>query len=275
MGADIHLFAEARNDEGEWELVEEPITTCWSCKGSGLYTKETHPHLNADQLGGPCYWCAKVPEDEYDRSRHVEPGKVRESWFHDRNYIVFSILADVRNGISANPFIDDSPATGHYVIPIDDPRGFPEDLSDGGLKWLDIHGGDHSDSWLSLPEVFRFDWANTPVAYAGLVTPSEFRRFQLEGKPNDWYSGAWGSNIVKISNEEMDLKIRAGFFTIDLEADDWGGQRNMGLDGKQYYTNLRWTTPAGDAADHFLAAMKRLAMFVGERETRIVFNFDS
>lgn len=69
----------------------------------------------------------------------------RDSFYGDRNYLLFSILADVRNHRE------------YPVIPISEPKGFPDDVSseieeeDRGADW-------HSRTWLSLSEILTYDW---------------------------------------------------------------------------------------------------------------------
>jgi hypothetical protein len=72
-----------------------------------------------------------------------------EIW-SERNYDLFSFLADVRNDGS--------------IDPLDEPRGIPKDASESYLwacrAW---DGGAHSHSWFLLEELLRYDidfWIN-------------------------------------------------------------------------------------------------------------------
>lgn len=92
--------------------------------------------------------------------------------FFDRNYDLFAMLADVRNGRGFAGL-----TTGEGFNPIDDARGLPADLSrelrrlaeDGGDQdydsALEAYGagwlGDHSHSWLTLRELADYDWNQT------------------------------------------------------------------------------------------------------------------
>jgi hypothetical protein len=75
----------------------------------------------------------------------------------DRNYRTFSVLANVRN------YHD-------QIIPIDDPRGLPDDVTKSVLKdsdrW-DVDG--HSHSYLYLQELLDYDikqsWGGVQVRY--------------------------------------------------------------------------------------------------------------
>lgn len=60
----------------------------------------------------------------------------------DRWYSLFARMADVRN------FVPDSP---HYIQPIAQPRGLPEDVSEIARIYL-ADDGYHSHSWLTSEE---------------------------------------------------------------------------------------------------------------------------
>lgn len=136
MGCDIHLFTERRaSADAPWELFAVR-RVCERCTGSGI-----NPY-HADEK---CYWC---------RGTGVDVG------YSDRNYRVFSQLADVRNDGD--------------VDPISGPRGLPgdmsetlEDLYSGKLgededSYDEIHAkfgawpGEHSRSWLTLRDLLDY-----------------------------------------------------------------------------------------------------------------------
>jgi len=64
--------------------------------------------------------------------------------YDNRNYNLFSFLADVRNGGG--------------IVPLDEPRGIPEDASDSYLWACKIWDGNaHSHSWFLLEELLKVD----------------------------------------------------------------------------------------------------------------------
>lgn len=69
------------------------------------------------------------------------PYYIVDSVYDDRNYQVFSILAGVR---------------GSYE-PIDQPRGFPDNLSDTLQEIVDFHF-EHTSSWLTLKELMNYNY---------------------------------------------------------------------------------------------------------------------
>ena len=81
------------------------------------------------------------------------------NWYHQRNYDLFAILADVRNGSGfAGAKIGDG------FNPISPPRGLPNDVSDfvrsESDEW-DVDG--HSHSHLTVAEVLTYDWDQESV----------------------------------------------------------------------------------------------------------------
>ncbi|EAF5380719.1 hypothetical protein C2890_14200 [Listeria monocytogenes] len=84
---------------------------------------------------------------EYD----VADGAIK---FIGRNYNLFGILANVRNGFGF-AHID----TGDAFIPISNPRGVPKDASKSYLSFVEDWGTDgHSHSFLNLDELQNFEW---------------------------------------------------------------------------------------------------------------------
>lgn len=74
------------------------------------------------------------------------------SYYNGRNYYLFSILADVRNGGS--------------VEPIDYDRGVPDDASSGYLHMCNLWDGDaHSHSYFTLEELLNVDWSQYDSEY--------------------------------------------------------------------------------------------------------------
>ena len=103
-----------------------------------------------------------------------------------RNYWAFAVLADVRNGYGFAGFDKGDPIT-----PISQPRGLPDDLSQGlrappdpdeedfsreGI-WL----GNHSFSWVTLGELLAYD-LDAPMTLRGMVPAESARRFRETGE---------------------------------------------------------------------------------------------
>lgn len=103
-------------------------------------------------------------------------------WFSDRNYPLFAVLANVRNG--------------RGIQPISHPRGLPDDVAffakAGAAEW-DTDG--HSHSWLMLGEVTGYRWED-----AAALTP------EWRGWPGD----RWSDVIDALAT--LDVPVRLVFW---------------------------------------------------------------
>lgn len=110
MGTDIHVFIEQKTIK-----KDNPLLTEW------------------------------ISLDEWIHTPDYEETWVQKPYWRDRNYLLFAILADVRN---------------HYDIhPIALPKGLPDDVSPEVKNRSDIEGEDaHTRSWLTLKELLEYDW---------------------------------------------------------------------------------------------------------------------
>lgn len=89
-------------------------------------------------------------------------GEGRESWvvweepYPERNYYLFALLADVRNGGSIK------------LRPISPPKGIPSDLSEIGSRICREWGPEgHSHSWLVADELLSYDWSRRSAIQEG------------------------------------------------------------------------------------------------------------
>jgi hypothetical protein len=115
-----------------------------------------------------------------------------------RNYTLFAVLADVRNGWSFAGY-----DLGDAVVPISKPRGLPEDVTDVVKNESGGWGCDgHSYSYASFREILEYPW-DSVIVKRGYVGESEFVKYLKEGKPNSYSGGVGGWSVVIITNEEM------------------------------------------------------------------------
>lgn len=274
MGTDIHMEVEVRSD-GIWKRHEHWDEACDFCAdGKG-------------KNGAPCYWCKGT------RTRKVRA-------YSDRNYDVFAILADVRNGYGFAGC-----DTGDGFVPIAEPRGLPADLSfdpeaedaDGDCAF---ELGDHSQTWLTLDEVLAYDWDRT-TKKRGHVDPWNFELFRREGSPRSWSGGISGSTIEHVSNAAMAKMIDSGEIqwvgpepdrnswidrpyttSLQREMKSWplpvgSVGAAMAAQGRRYYTIVEWEEEYRDSAAEFLRIVEeRLRPLAADpRDVRLVFGFDS
>ncbi len=117
-----------------------------------------------------------------------------------RNYNLFAMLADVRNGVGFAG-VD----TGDGYKPICAPKGFPEGFGvdhEGSHRgcWM----GDHSFTWLSLKELLAYDLYQT-TKIRGLIELSTYNEWKSSGDrlPAKWCSDISGPGIIKITEAEV------------------------------------------------------------------------
>lgn len=113
-----------------------------------------------------------------------------------RNYKLFSVLANVRNGYGFAG-VD----TGNQIPFISEPKGLPEDLEvlNGDYIQLDIpiidyyeitdtfSLGDHSFSWLSGEELLNYNW-NQEIVCRGMILPDRVT-FDKYNRPSEYCGG--------------------------------------------------------------------------------------
>lgn len=270
MGCDIHSFAEVRK-EGKWVKVGKVFPNPY-------HDPERPNSVEEDGFE----WNAKLTDHPYDC----------------RNYDMFAILANVRNG---RGFAGCD--TGDGFRPIAMPRGMPKDMSDEVMaeytlqvlpddhhlqdkrgyctledarhwvqnkysRWVErdiiVTGPDwHSASWLTLRELEEYDWDQT-TKHRGYVYPDEFTLFLKNGKPDSWCGDSFGPK--KVSNSEMKQLIKDGKAN--------GGW--MSKTPNKYITQVEWEEPYRESAKDFLeTVLPELRKLGGPDDVRIVFFFDN
>lgn len=238
MGCDIHMFIEQRDVGGSWVSADT-----W-------YQDEDDPSRKTVYKWGP------------GLTRLAGP------LYSSRNYDLFAILADVRNG---RGFAGCD--TGGGFVPISAPRGVPEDASPEYRAQVENWSGDgHSHSYFTVAELLAYDWTRETM-HRGWVSPREFARFHLDGKPQSWSGGVDGSNIRHVTNDEMLTLIKGG-----KEEFTWADYHTM--ENKPViastYTQVEWTEPYYASCQEFLGeTMPRLWRLGKPEDVRIVFFFDN
>lgn len=143
----------------------------------------------------------------------------------NRDYDLFGILANVRNGTwgEPTPFIDE-------------PRGFPKDFKcDSEDTHCGIWMGDHSFSWLSLKEILDFEWdkKHKHTAYVSKETaekmdkdksyiPESFAGWSSNGVVRSWdttlrdmvspdFFNVWIPLFKKLHDDTNNVRLVFGF----------------------------------------------------------------
>lgn len=238
MGCDIHFYVEKKNKTGsKW--------------------------VTADR------W-AKDDEDD-DRKRVV----YEDRFYSGRNYYLFSILADVRNGHGFAGI-----KTGEGFVPIAQPKGVPKDACKEYIDEVAGMGGDgHSHSWFTLRELLDYDWTQTTHLQGWVDFPTWERWSRWDRRnhrgPKEYCGGIDGRNIRKIEPAAMD-KLCEQFCKLEDEAQ----REAMVKEHASTYALAKWQVPYYSAAGSFMnETLPRLLKLAGGVDgvdnVRIVFFFDN
>lgn len=181
MGCDIHFYVERKVD-GKWVSADK-----WT------------PNKYAGDEGEPSM-CV-----EYE-----------DRFYRDRNYDLFSMLANVRNGFGFAGC-----DTGDGFKPIAMPRNLPFDVSPEVKDESDRYGCDgHSHSWLTLAELKSYDWKGQVSKHRGWVDAWNFVLWRKGGKPQSWSDGISGQMVEHISNQKMAWLVDPANDEIIFEGDE-------------------------------------------------------
>lgn len=225
MGTDIHLYIETLQN-GEWKHLN------WEKQyETGEYYSDGTPRLDYRQIFESPLWVS-------------------------RNYNLFSVLADVRNGTGFAGV-----PTSNGFRPIDKPRGLPSDVSvEIGSQYSEDWA--HDATWLMLREVVEYDYDQT-VTLVGVVDEKTYSQFKEAGEPPiSWSGGVWGSTIRNVENKELD-DIMSG--KLDRE------------EGAEYYTSISWQRTYREAIGKWwFETMEYIQENIGGLDNvRLVMWFDS
>lgn len=235
MGCDIHLYVERKDDTGQWVTADT-----WE-------------------------------QDEYGEDRLSV--RYDNRYYTGRNYNLFAMLADVRNGFGFAGTPINKP-----VVPLAAPRGLPEDVTEPVKAESDRWGVDgHSHSWFTVAELMAYDWTQT-ITHIGVVGAATF--YAWEGwarekgeSPKDWCGDISGLNVRKISEDEMRALVKS------YESHERQRHQTVALLAQREshtYCRVSWSQPYYKPASEFLGqVLPRLWRLGKPEDVRIVFWFDN
>lgn len=261
MGCDIHIRIERQNTQGLWERVPY-VKEHWVTREEAAAKDETYSRKAWERIDAA-----------------VAAGAVLlPSCFRSRNYNLFGILADVRNGSGFAGVY-----TGAGWTPIASHRGFPSDslaseaegespdaVEDDEDRWL----GDHSFTYVTLDELRAFDWDGTLSTSAGIVAESVWRKWiaarqtDPHVQPDGWCGDISGPGIRQISEADAFRRLQAN---VPIEKRD-----EHRYFGELVHVRAEWQvtarTATSDWAGKVLPVLEQIA---AGRPLRLVLGFDS
>lgn len=228
MGCDIHICIQAQDPDGAWVEI--------------VYQDEPY---------------------EFEKARAVMalPNiPVAPVGFHERDYDLFGILADVRNGTGFAGC-----TTGEGWPSIAPNRGWPDGFNPEAVADNPKYPGkgprsmgDHSETWVTLDELKAFDWDGVTTTLYGVVSADEYERLSDGEKPREWSGGISGLGIAVYDRPRY------------LEA------KRMRRLAKRPYVGTNWKESARSATNDWPGkVIPWLTSLAAGRPLRLVLGFDS
>lgn len=212
--------------------------------------------------------------DESDSYLTVPYG---QAYYSGRNYDLFAILADVRNGRGFAGI-----KTGEGFTPIAEPKGVPEDASAEVKEIVARWEGDgHSHSHLTLKELLEFDWTQT-TRQEGWVELSTWASWKAYNKfdegPREYCSSVGGGSIRHL--DEQDAFELFSVNGKNFETLDWETRQKVFKENKGVYVHTSWNQSYHSCAETFWSkTIPMLLKLAGSLEAaddvRAVFFFDN
>ena len=235
-------------------------------------------HLRVEKREGNGW----VPAETMIPNKYYEPGgdepeTIPKRFYDSRNYDLFAILADVRNGRGFGGC-----DTGDGFTPIAPCRSLPDDVSESVKAEAHGWGVDgHSHSWLLLSEILAFDWTQTTKQRGwvnGIEAEQWFRMREWDIRPESYCDGVSGGGVKHISIEEMEshiTEIKAKYFTPQTR--DWEGfEKEVASELGHTYAQAEWEIDYARCCQKFWWSTIPKLLRVGRPENvRLVFWFDN
>lgn len=232
MGCDIHSMVEVMTERYTSERREQVPGLPWVIGAGGYRWQKMDDEIFM------CGW-----GENRSRSSCVP--------LDDRNYTLFALLADVRNGRGFAGVI-----TGDRIQPLAEPRGVPRDASYDWLSTCDHWGPDmHSHTYFTLAELIELEpMFSQRLVRTGAIKGLEYERLKREGgTPEGWSGSVTGPGIRTVTPDEYDAGERGTTFT-QAEVDDM---------------QVKWREAAAKRGETAESVDKRLAEYIAEGRTYV------
>lgn len=233
MGCDIHMFAEVRNSEGGWDKVDKIFDSTYY-----------RPDEKTETLEDGYIWNDPKTDEPYE----------------GRNYVLFAILADVRNGYGFAGVRTHDP-----VVPLFAGRGIPSDASAEYKQIVedwDIDG--HSHTYATLAELQAVDWHGIVIKQSGYLSIKEYERIRGTDLLPEYWCGDTSSKKMTAQAYENNFRGR-------IEASDQGTEYFSPI-----YIYCEWVEPLMRSAEEFVEeSIPQLEKLGKPEDVRVVFFFDN
>lgn len=225
MGCDIHIVIQRQDADGRWREV--PYQRIYRYPGAA-------PAVD----GSTC-----APDV-----------------FLNRNYDLFAVLANVRNGVG---FAGIQMGEGWPSLAAG--RGLPPDFAADGILSNPAYPdeprslGDHSFTWVGLDELQTFPWDATESWLYGVVAASVYETFKATREAPDSYSGGVSGPGIQV-----------------YEPDDYEAAKAAETLCPRPYVRIGWAETAREATyDWPGTVLPWLETLADGRPLRLVLGFDS
>lgn len=182
--------------------------------------------------------------EQVDVPQEWDDEKAGESnYLIHRNYLLFAVLADVRNGYGVA-----GSETHKPIEPISTPKGFPPDTNIDTDYTADYWLGDHSFSHLMIKEIIDYFDTERLVHHTGIISKDAYEKWDKKSAPDFYSTGLWGTDDVVVADDD---------------------------NKPEHYTHvrIRWDAPINEDLSKYVQMFKDMYEEYGD--LRMVFGFDS
>lgn len=255
MGTDIHIAVQAHLDGAWTDITEQALPL--KAKVNKIWNKDP----------------------EYAHFSQEEKQEIMRQYFihspEGRNYTLFALLANVRNGYGFAGCEIFNPIK-HFEL-----KGVPEELEDEVDNEGYYNGGYHSYNHFTYQELVKSKLWNQKITVKGFVKLNSFLEFIQAAKtdenatPSNYCGDVSGPNVVKLSGAKLRLLEAKG------ELDAWLEQ-NVDLHTQSVYVKHSWEerTALKDSAFYSWLTSDEMEKLVyedcgGPDDVRLIVSFDS
>lgn len=185
----------------------------------------------------------------------------------NRHYLLFAVLADVRNGFGFAGSYRHEP-----LRPIlEERRGLPDDFGNDYDFYRDQWMGDHSYNWLLGSEMLNWTRLDRSLVFGGVLSREEFNQWDGVSEPQRYSGGVWGSDITTIVDKASAARC---LVSVDEEQRDAGTGLVVAPVTDWTHIQVYWRASLQEQLEYFFdGIIKPLVEEYGD--IRMVFGFDS